>query len=107
MASRVVLKAVEIAARVFPGYDAGALKIKSNRRAVAYPRHFVWALLLANTTLSLSTIGRIAGGYHHTTVLYGSRKCYARYGKDYFRQFYNEMEGLQYGSGSQRSLGES
>jgi chromosomal replication initiation ATPase DnaA len=107
MTSRVVLKAVEITSRFYPGYSVGNLKVDSRRHEVSHPRHFVWALMVANTTLSLSIIGRMTGGYHHTTVLYGSRKCYAEYGKDYFKQFYSEMEGLQYGSGSQRSLGES
>jgi len=50
------------------------LKLKSNRRQIAYPRQIAMYLAKELTDASLSEIGRAFGGKHHTTVLHSIHK---------------------------------
>src|SRR5260370_41855289 len=46
------------------------LKVRSNTRAIAYPRQVAMYIVKQLTTASLPEIGRHFGGTHHTTVLH-------------------------------------
>ena len=50
------------------------LKVKSNSKAIAYPRQIAMYLVKQLTTASLPEIGRQFGGKHHTTVLHSINK---------------------------------
>jgi chromosomal replication initiator protein len=50
------------------------LKIRSNTRAIAFPRQVAMYLVKQLTTASLPEIGRQFGGKHHTTVLHSVNK---------------------------------
>src|SRR5258708_24247238 len=50
------------------------LKIRSNTRAIAYPRQIAMYIVKQLTTASLPEIGRQFGGKHHTTVLHSINK---------------------------------
>ncbi|MBZ5527443.1 MAG: chromosomal replication initiator protein DnaA [Acidobacteriia bacterium] len=50
------------------------LKIRSNTRAIAFPRQVAMYLVKQLTTASLPEIGRQFGGKHHTTVLHSINK---------------------------------
>ncbi|MBZ5703073.1 MAG: chromosomal replication initiator protein DnaA [Acidobacteriia bacterium] len=50
------------------------LKVRSNTRAIAFPRQVAMYLVKQLTTASLPEIGRQFGGKHHTTVLHSINK---------------------------------
>jgi chromosomal replication initiator protein len=50
------------------------LKVRSNTRAIAFPRQVAMYLVKQLTTASLPEIGRQFGGKHHTTVLHSIHK---------------------------------
>jgi chromosomal replication initiator protein len=50
------------------------LKIRSNAKAIAFPRQVAMYLVKQLTTASLPEIGRHFGGKHHTTVLHSIHK---------------------------------
>lgn len=50
------------------------LKVKSNSKAIAYPRQIAMYLVKQLTSASLPEIGRQFGGKHHTTVLHSINK---------------------------------
>jgi len=50
------------------------LKIRSNSKAIAYPRQIAMYLVKQLTSASLPEIGRQFGGKHHTTVLHSIHK---------------------------------
>ncbi len=50
------------------------LKIRSNSKAIAYPRQIAMYLVKQLTSASLPEIGRQFGGKHHTTVLHSINK---------------------------------
>jgi chromosomal replication initiator protein len=50
------------------------LKVRSNSRAIAYPRQIAMYLVKQLTSASLPEIGRQFGGKHHTTVLHSINK---------------------------------
>jgi len=50
------------------------LKVRSNTRAIAFPRQVAMYLVKQLTTASLPEIGRQFGGKHHTTVLHSVNK---------------------------------
>ncbi len=50
------------------------LKMRSNAKAIAYPRQIAMFLVKQLTTASLPEIGRQFGGKHHTTVLHSIHK---------------------------------
>jgi chromosomal replication initiator protein len=50
------------------------LKIRSNTRAIAFPRQVAMYIVKQLTTASLPEIGRQFGGKHHTTVLHSINK---------------------------------
>lgn len=54
--------------------QASQLKLKSNTRAIAYPRQVAMYLVKELTSASLPEIGRAFGGKHHTTVLHSVQK---------------------------------
>ncbi len=50
------------------------LKVRSNSKAIAFPRQIAMYLVKQLTTASLPEIGRQFGGKHHTTVLHSIHK---------------------------------
>jgi chromosomal replication initiator protein len=50
------------------------LKVRSNSKAIAYPRQIAMYLVKQLTSASLPEIGRQFGGKHHTTVLHSINK---------------------------------
>ena len=50
------------------------LKIRSNTKAIAFPRQVAMYLVKQLTSASLPEIGRQFGGKHHTTVLHSINK---------------------------------
>jgi len=48
--------------------------VRSNTRAIAFPRQVAMYLVKQLTTASLPEIGRQFGGKHHTTVLHSINK---------------------------------
>jgi len=50
------------------------LKVRSNTRAIAFPRQVAMYIVKQLTTASLPEIGRQFGGKHHTTVLHSINK---------------------------------
>jgi chromosomal replication initiator protein len=63
------------------------LKMRSNAKAIAYPRQIAMFLVKQLTSASLPEIGRQFGGKHHTTVLHSINKIEAlrRQDKDLHR----------------------
>jgi len=56
------------------GLRAQDLKMRSNSKAIAYPRQIAMYLVKQLTSASLPEIGRQFGGKHHTTVLHSINK---------------------------------
>ena len=56
------------------GLRAQDLKVKSNSKAIAFPRQVAMYVVKQLTTASLPEIGRQFGGKHHTTVLHSINK---------------------------------
>ena len=50
------------------------LKVRSNTRAIAFPRQVAMYLVKELTDASLPEIGRAFGGKHHTTVIHSINK---------------------------------
>jgi len=50
------------------------LKMRSNSKAIAFPRQIAMYLVKQLTSASLPEIGRQFGGKHHTTVLHSIHK---------------------------------
>ena len=50
------------------------LKVRSNTKAIAFPRQIAMYLVKQLTSASLPEIGRQFGGKHHTTVLHSIHK---------------------------------
>jgi chromosomal replication initiator protein len=50
------------------------LKVRSNSKAIAFPRQIAMYLVKQLTSASLPEIGRQFGGKHHTTVLHSIHK---------------------------------
>lgn len=47
------------------------LKHRSNTQGIVRPRHLAMWLMANLTAASANDIGKVFGGYHHSTVLYG------------------------------------
>jgi chromosomal replication initiator protein len=73
------------------------LKIRSNTRAIAFPRQVAMYIVKQLTTASLPEIGRQFGGKHHTTVLHSINKIeeLRRSDKDLNRTITRLMDALQ------------
>ena len=73
------------------------LKIRSNTRAIAFPRQVAMYIVKQLTTASLPEIGRQFGGKHHTTVLHSINKIeeMRRSDKDLNRIITRLMDALQ------------
>src|SRR5580704_2791775 len=73
------------------------LKVRSNTRAIAFPRHVAMYIVKQLTTASLPEIGRQFGGKHHTTVLHSIHKIeeMRRSDKDLNRTITRLMDALQ------------
>ena len=73
------------------------LKVKSNTRAIAFPRQVAMYIVKQLTTASLPEIGRQFGGKHHTTVLHSINKIeeLRRSDKDLNRTITRLMDALQ------------
>jgi chromosomal replication initiator protein len=73
------------------------LKIRSNTRAIAFPRQVAMYIVKQLTTASLPEIGRQFGGKHHTTVLHSIHKIeeLRRSDKDLNRTITRLMDALQ------------
>jgi chromosomal replication initiator protein len=56
------------------GLRAADLKVRSNSKAIAFPRQIAMYLVKQLTSASLPEIGRQFGGKHHTTVLHSINK---------------------------------
>ncbi len=56
------------------GLRLADLKVRSNSKAIAYPRQIAMYLVKHLTSASLPEIGRQFGGKHHTTVLHSIHK---------------------------------
>ena len=65
-----ILRAVAVYFQV----DLEALRGKSRKRSVAWPRQIAMYLLRQETSLSLPQIGQWMGGRDHTTVMHGCEK---------------------------------
>src|SRR5436853_107757 len=73
------------------------LKVRSNTRAIAFPRQVAMYIVKQLTTASLPEIGRQFGGKHHTTVLHSINKIeeLRRSDKDLNRTITRLMDTLQ------------
>jgi chromosomal replication initiator protein len=73
------------------------LKVRSNTRAIAFPRQVAMYIVKQLTTASLPEIGRQFGGKHHTTVLHSINKIeeLRRNDKDLNRTITRLMDALQ------------
>ena len=73
------------------------LKVRSNTRAIAFPRQVAMYIVKQLTTASLPEIGRQFGGKHHTTVLHSIHKIeeMRRSDKDVNRTITRLMDALQ------------
>src|SRR5713226_6365729 len=73
------------------------LKVRSNTRAIAFPRQVAMYIVKQLTTASLPEIGRQFGGKHHTTVLHSIKKIeeLRRSDKDLNRTITRLMDALQ------------
>jgi chromosomal replication initiator protein len=73
------------------------LKLKSNTRAIAFPRQVAMYIVKQLTTASLPEIGRQFGGKHHTTVLHSINKIeeLRRSDKELNRTITRLMDALQ------------
>ena len=73
------------------------LKMRSNTRAIAFPRQVAMYIVKQLTTASLPEIGRQFGGKHHTTVLHSINKIeeLRRSDKDLNRTITRLMDALQ------------
>ena len=73
------------------------LKVKSNTRAIAFPRQVAMYIVKQLTTASLPEIGRQFGGKHHTTVLHSINKIeeLRRSDKELNRTITRLMDALQ------------
>jgi chromosomal replication initiator protein len=73
------------------------LKMRSNTRAIAFPRQVAMYIVKQLTTASLPEIGRQFGGKHHTTVLHSINKIeeMRRSDKDLNRTITRLMDTLQ------------
>ena len=73
------------------------LKVRSNTRAIAFPRQVAMYFVKQLTTASLPEIGRQFGGKHHTTVLHSINKIeeMRRSDKELNRTITRLMDALQ------------
>jgi len=73
------------------------LKVRSNTRAIAFPRQIAMYIVKQLTTASLPEIGRQFGGKHHTTVLHSINKIeeMRRSDKELNRTITRLMDALQ------------
>jgi chromosomal replication initiator protein len=73
------------------------LKVRSNTRAIAFPRQVAMYIVKQLTTASLPEIGRQFGGKHHTTVLHSINKIEVmrRSDKELNRTITRLMDALQ------------
>ena len=73
------------------------LKVRSNARAIAFPRQVAMYIVKQLTTASLPEIGRQFGGKHHTTVLHSINKIeeMRRSDKELNRTITRLMDALQ------------
>src|SRR5258705_7126373 len=73
------------------------LKVRSDRRAIAFPRQVAMYIVKRLTTASLPEIGRQFGGKHHTTVLHSIDKIeeLRRSDKELNRTITRLMDALQ------------
>jgi chromosomal replication initiator protein len=73
------------------------LKMRSNTRAIAFPRQVAMYIVKQLTTASLPEIGRQFGGKHHTTVLHSINKIeeMRRSDKELNRTITRLMDALQ------------
>jgi len=73
------------------------LKVRSNTRAIAFPRQVAMYIVKQLTTASLPEIGRQFGGKHHTTVLHSIHKIeeMRRSDKELNRTITRLMDALQ------------
>jgi chromosomal replication initiator protein len=73
------------------------LKVRSNSRAISFPRQVAMYLIKQLTSASLPEIGRQFGGKHHTTVLHSINKIeeLRRNDKDLNRTIAKLMDALQ------------
>ena len=73
------------------------LKVRSNTRAIAFPRQVAMYIVKQLTTASLPEIGRQFGGKHHTTVLHSINKIeeMRRSDKELNRTITRLMDALQ------------
>jgi chromosomal replication initiator protein len=73
------------------------LKVRSNTRAIAFPRQVAMYIVKQLTTASLPEIGRQFGGKHHTTVLHSINKIEGmrRSDKELNRTITRLMDALQ------------
>ena len=73
------------------------LKVRSNTRAIAFPRQVAMYIVKQLTTASLPEIGRQFGGKHHTTVLHSVNKIgeMRRSDKELNRTITRLMDALQ------------
>jgi chromosomal replication initiator protein len=73
------------------------LKVRSNTRAIAYPRQVAMYIVKQLTTASLPEIGRQFGGKYHTTVLHSINKIeqLRRTDKELNRTITRLMDALQ------------
>ena len=73
------------------------LKVRSNSRAISFPRQVAMYLVKQLTSASLPEIGRQFGGKHHTTVLHSINKIeeLRHNDKDLNRTIAKLMDALQ------------
>ncbi len=71
---RVTIEAVQKRVAEHFGLRPPDLKMRSNSKAIAFPRQIAMYLVKQLTSASLPEIGRQFGGKHHTTVLHSIHK---------------------------------
>lgn len=89
-------------------YLVSPAMIYTHRRTHAFvePRHVSWQLARDMTTHSLPEIGRLMGGYHHTTVLYGCRTISAQMRQDQeLRERYDNLRRLILSYAEEKAMG--
>ena len=71
---RVTIEVIQRRVSEHYGLREQDLKVRSNTRAIAFPRQVAMYLVKQLTSASLPEIGRQFGGKHHTTVLHSVNK---------------------------------
>lgn len=82
MRSEKLEKAMASACRIHPGITREVLMKRSKSRPYVYARWLVWTILRETTDWSYPMIGRVTGGFDHSTIVYAVHETRRRLGPD-------------------------